>query len=75
MVWSQKRLRSVTNLLIANLALSDLLLALLSLPFSLHYYLHQDWVFGEWMCTLVGTVKFVSIYVSINTLLVIAVDR
>ncbi|XP_038063214.1 prokineticin receptor 2-like [Patiria miniata] len=74
-VLTQKRLRSVTNLFIANLAFSDLLMAVLSVPFTLHYYLHQDWVFGSWMCSFVGTVKFVSIYVSINTLFVIAVDR
>ncbi|XP_022086282.1 prokineticin receptor 1-like [Acanthaster planci] len=74
-VLTQKRLRSVTNLFITNLAASDLLMAVLSVPFTLHYYLHQNWIFGAWMCSFVGTVKLVSIYVSINTLLVIAVDR
>ncbi len=74
-IFTQKRLRTVTNLLIANLAVSDALVALLCAPFSLHYYLHQDWVFGDLMCPLVGTIKFVSLFVSVNTLLVIAADR
>ncbi|XP_072040746.1 prokineticin receptor 2-like [Amphiura filiformis] len=74
-IFTQKRLRTVTNLLIANLAVSDAMVALLCAPFSLHYYLHQDWIFGELMCPLVGTIKFVSLFVSVNTLLVIAADR
>lgn len=70
-----KRLRTVTNLMIANLAVSDALTALLSAPFTLHYYLTQRWAFGSVMCPLVGTIKNVSLYVSVNTLLVIAMDR
>ncbi len=70
-----KRLRTVTNLMIANLAVSDALTALLSAPFTLHYYLTQRWAFGTVMCPLVGTIKNVSLYVSVNTLLVIAMDR
>lgn len=74
-IFTQKRLRTVTNLLIANLAVSDAMVALLCAPFSLYYYLYQDWIFGELMCPLVGTIKFVSLFVSVNTLLVIAADR
>ncbi|XP_038063213.1 prokineticin receptor 2-like [Patiria miniata] len=70
-----KRLRTVTNLMIANLAVSDALTALLSAPFTLHYYVTDNWAFGGVMCPLVGTIKNVSLYVSVNTLLVIAVDR
>ncbi len=74
-IFTQKRLRSVTNLLIANLAVSDAFVAMLCAPFALHYYLHDNWVFGDVMCPVVGTVKFISFFVSVNTLLVIAVDR
>ena len=74
-IFMQKRLQTVTNLLIANLAVSDALVGLLCAPFSLHFYFNQNWVFGEIMCPLVGTVKSVSLYVSVNTLLVIAADR
>ena len=74
-IFTQKRLRSVTNLLIANLAVSDALLAMLCAPFELHFYLHNNWVFGKVMCPLMGSVKFISLFVSVNTLLVIAVDR
>ncbi|XP_054755418.2 prokineticin receptor 2-like [Lytechinus pictus] len=70
-----KRLRSVTNLLIANLAGSDALVALFSAPLSLHVYLQQNWTLPFTLCPIVGTVKNVSLYVSVNTLLVIAIDR
>ncbi|XP_022086364.1 prokineticin receptor 2-like [Acanthaster planci] len=70
-----KRLRTVTNLMIANLAVSDALMALLSAPFTLHYYMTDNWAFGSVMCRFVGTVKNASLFVSVNTLLVIAVDR
>ncbi|XP_030836345.1 prokineticin receptor 2 [Strongylocentrotus purpuratus] len=70
-----KRLRSVTNLLIGNLAGSDALVALFSAPLSLHAYLQQDWTLPSVLCPIVGTVKNVSLYVSVNTLLVIAIDR
>ncbi|XP_054755419.1 prokineticin receptor 2-like [Lytechinus pictus] len=69
-----KRLRSVTNLLIANLAVSDALVALICAPFSLQYYLVQNWVLPDFMCPVMATTKNVSLYVSVNTLLVIAVD-
>lgn len=75
LVFTQQRLRTVTNLLIANLAASDALVAIFCVPFILVYYEKQDWIWGKFMCQLVGTLKDVSFYVSINTLLVIAVDR
>ena len=74
-ILSNRRLRSVTNLMIANLAVSDALTALVSAPFTLHYYLTESWAFGKVMCPLVGTVKNVSLYVSVNTLFVIGLDR
>lgn len=70
-----RRLRSVTNLLIANLAGSDALVALFCAPLSLRFYMTQDWDMPKVLCPIVGTTKNVSLYVSVNTLLVIAVDR
>ncbi|XP_002737942.2 prokineticin receptor 2-like [Saccoglossus kowalevskii] len=74
-IFRQKRLRTVTNLFIASLAVSDAMVAILCAPFNLYYYLYQNWVFGDAMCSVVGTVKMVSLNVSINTLLVIALER
>ncbi|XP_077984723.1 prokineticin receptor 2-like [Glandiceps talaboti] len=74
-IFRLKRLRTVTNLFIASLALSDALVAVLCAPLSLYFYLAQTWIFGEFMCIIVGTVKIVSLNVSVNTLLVIAIER
>ncbi|KAJ8028653.1 Prokineticin receptor 1 [Holothuria leucospilota] len=75
LIVTQQRLRTVTNLLIVNLAASDALVALFCVPLNLVYYEKQEWIWGEFMCPFVGTLKDVSFYVSTNTLLVIAVDE
>ncbi|XP_070552912.1 prokineticin receptor 1-like [Ptychodera flava] len=74
-IFRLKRLRTVTNLFIASLAISDAFVALFCAPFDVYYYLVQDWIFGETMCTVAATLKMVSLYVSVNTLLAIAVER
>ncbi|XP_006811548.2 prokineticin receptor 2-like [Saccoglossus kowalevskii] len=74
-IFRLKRLRNVTNLFIASLAVSDLLVAVICAPLSLYYYIVQNWVFGTALCTIVGTVKNVSLNVSVNTLLTIGIER
>ena len=53
-VFSSPRMRTVTNYLIANLAVGDLLMALLCVPFSYISVLLQYWPFGEVLCHLVA---------------------
>lgn len=53
-VLSSPRMRTVTNILIANLALGDLLMALLCVPFSYISVLLQYWPFGKVLCHLVA---------------------
>ena len=74
-VYRFRRMRTTTNLLIGNLALSDFLVAVICVPFNFYYYLYQSWIFGRPMCVLVSYLKAASLYVSINSLLAIAVDR
>lgn len=47
-----KRMRTVTNAFILNLAVSDLLLAVLCMPFTLVPILLRNFTFGEAMCAL-----------------------
>jgi len=47
------RMRTNTNVFLLNLAVSDLILAVLCMPFTLIGTLLRDFVFGEWMCRLV----------------------
>ncbi|XP_077984682.1 prokineticin receptor 1-like [Glandiceps talaboti] len=70
-----RKMRTVPNLLIANLALSDLLVALLSAPFYLTSYMMRGWPFSENICIAAAYINRMSLYVSTNSLLVIAIDR
>lgn len=75
LVARSKRLRTVTNIFIANLALSDLWLCVFSLPVQLHYQLTDYWVFGSALCRVVFSAFAVPMYVSTLSILLIAVDR
>lgn len=72
-----KQLRNLTNLLIANLAVSDVLVAAVCCPFLLDYYVVKQlsWEHGLLLCTATNYLRTVSLYVSTNALLAIAVDR
>ncbi|XP_035671712.1 prokineticin receptor 1-like [Branchiostoma floridae] len=72
-----KKMQSVTNILIANLALSDFGLAVISLPFSLDYYIVHTrlWRHGEAACAAVNFMQMASLYVSTYSLVVITIDR
>jgi len=48
-----RRMRTVTNLFLLNLAVSDLLLAVLCMPFTLIPTLQQNFTFGKAMCVLI----------------------
>ncbi|XP_049635260.1 prokineticin receptor 2 isoform X2 [Suncus etruscus] len=72
-----KKLRNLTNLLIANLAISDFLVAIVCCPFEMDYYVVRQlsWEHGRVLCTSVNYLRTVSLYVSTNALLAIAIDR
>ncbi|XP_061686923.1 neuropeptide Y receptor type 2-like isoform X2 [Syngnathoides biaculeatus] len=74
-VFRFRRLRTVTNFFIANLALADLLVASLCLPFTLAYTLRGEWAFGRALCFAVPCAQGAAVHVSTITLNVIAVDR
>ncbi|XP_012286110.1 prolactin-releasing peptide receptor [Orussus abietinus] len=70
-----RQMQTVTNLFIANLALSDVLLCALCVPFTPLYKFLEGWVFGRFLCHLVTYAQCVSVYISTLTLTSIAVDR
>uniref|UniRef100_A0AAY4DIJ7 G-protein coupled receptors family 1 profile domain-containing protein n=1 Tax=Denticeps clupeoides TaxID=299321 RepID=A0AAY4DIJ7_9TELE len=72
-----KKLRNLTNLLIANLAISDFIVAVVCSPFLVDYYVVKQlsWDHGLILCASVNYLRTVSLYVSTNALLAIAVDR
>ena len=68
-------MQTITNVFIANLAMSDIMMCLLAVPFTPISGLLQAWPFGNALCHLVPMTLGVSVYVSTLTSTAIAVDR
>ncbi|XP_070684444.1 neuropeptide Y receptor type 2 [Pempheris klunzingeri] len=74
-VYKFKNLRTVTNFFIVNLAVADLLVNTLCLPFTLIYTLYDEWKFGQVLCFMLPCAQGMAVQVSTITLNVIALDR
>lgn len=70
------RMRTVTNFFIATLAISDMLMATLCIPFTfVASVLLNYWPFGRAMCPIVQFVQTVAVFLSTHTLVAISIDR
>lgn len=74
-VATSRRMQTVTNFFIANLAVADIIIGLFSIPFQFQAALLQRWVLPEFMCAFCPFVQVLSVNVSIFTLTAIALDR
>ncbi|XP_021571515.1 gastrin/cholecystokinin type B receptor isoform X2 [Carlito syrichta] len=70
-----RRLRTVTNAFLLSLAVSDLLLAVACMPFTLLPNLMGTFVFGTVICKAVSYLMGVSVSVSTLSLVAIALER
>lgn len=70
-----KQMRTTRNMLIVNLAASDLILCLFTMPFSLVQIITKYWPFGTFMCRSVAVLQAVSVFVSTMNITLIALDR
>ncbi|NXF00719.1 PRLHR protein, partial [Smithornis capensis] len=71
-----KKMHNVTNFLVGNLAFSDMLMCATCVPLTLAYAFEpRGWVYGRFMCYFVFLMQPVTVFVSVFTLTVIAVDR
>ncbi|XP_050720763.1 RYamide receptor-like [Eriocheir sinensis] len=75
-VCSSEKMRTVTNYFIANLAIGDLFMAILCVPFSfISTLILKYWPFGGTLCVAVNYLQAVSVFVSAYTLVAISLDR
>uniref|UniRef100_A0A672YAR0 Neuropeptide FF receptor 2 n=1 Tax=Sphaeramia orbicularis TaxID=375764 RepID=A0A672YAR0_9TELE len=74
-VLRSKNMRTVTNLFILNLAISDLLVGIFCVPTTLVDNIITGWPFGSVVCKMSGMVQGISVSASVFTLVAIAVDR
>nr|AAK58514.1 G-protein-coupled receptor 74 [Mus musculus] len=70
-----RHMHTVTNFLILNLAISDLLVGIFCMPITLLDNIIAGWPFGSSMCKISGLVQGISVAASVFTLVAIAVDR
>ncbi|XP_067885144.1 neuropeptide FF receptor 2a [Heterodontus francisci] len=70
-----RHMRTVTNLFILNLAISDLLVGIFCMPTTLVDNILTGWPFGSFVCKISGLVQGISVSASVFTLVAIAVDR
>ncbi|XP_066100394.1 C-C chemokine receptor type 1-like [Saccopteryx bilineata] len=68
-----KRLKNMTNIYVLNLAISDLLF-LFMLPFWIHYYQKDNWVFGNVRCKLLSGLYYVGLYSEIFFIILLTID-
>lgn len=72
-LFKYKRLRSMTDVYLLNLAISDLLFVL-SLPFW-GYYAADQWVFGLGLCKIISWMYLVGFYSGIFFIMLMSIDR
>ena len=78
-VYKTKTMRKPINFLIVTMAMSDLLVPIFLIPWDIQWLYINSWLIGgrlgQALCKLVGFLSSVSIGVSIQSLVLIGVDR
>ncbi|XP_036620715.1 cholecystokinin receptor type A [Trichosurus vulpecula] len=70
-----KRMRTVTNIFLLSLAVSDLMLCLFCMPFNLIPHLLKDFIFGSAVCKTTSYFMGISVSVSTFNLVAISLER
>ena len=74
-----KKLKTVTDIYIISLSISDLLIATLNMPFQLYFTVENEWMSGgttgKFFCKFTNYIQGCTVVSSILTLLTIAIDR
>ena len=68
-------LQTKTNVFVLNLAIADLFLAVLAMPFTLVSSITYDWIFGTVMCQILGALNSIFCEASICTLTFVSIER
>ncbi|CAH1794855.1 unnamed protein product [Owenia fusiformis] len=74
-IFRNKRMQSVTNMFICDMAIADVIIAIFGVPFQFQAALLQRWVLPHIMCPVAPFVTALSVNISVFSLAVIAVDR
>ena len=74
-VLAHKRMRTVTNYFLVNLAIADALISITNTLFNFFYMLYSDWRFGRTYCKFGQFIAPCAICASVFTFMAIAIDR
>lgn len=74
-ILAHKRMRTVTNYFLLNLAFSDASMAAFNTLINFIYAAHGEWYFGEAYCKFHNFFPVTSVFASIYSMSAIAVDR
>jgi hypothetical protein len=70
-----KRSSRELRMFLVNLSLSDITMALFSIPFTYTDFILGRWIFLPQFCPIVQFMQLASVFVSVYTLTVIGIDR
>ena len=74
-IFTKRRLHTISNSLIVNLSVGDLVTTVITLPFSIDYLLHGHFKYGVFVCGLQETVVMFSLPSSIVNLLLLTAEK
>ncbi|XP_061482537.1 endothelin receptor type B [Rhineura floridana] len=74
-IYKNKCMRNGPNILIASLALGDLLLIIIDIPINLYKLHAKSWPFGAAMCKLVPFIQKTSVGITVLSLCALSIDR
>lgn len=74
-VLAHKRMRTVTNYFLVNLAVADALISVLNTLFTSTFLMYQDWWYGLAWCKFTTFISVCTVAASVLTLMAIAIDR
>ncbi|KAL3886649.1 hypothetical protein ACJMK2_026629 [Sinanodonta woodiana] len=70
-----KHMRTLTNVFLMNLTVSDILVVCVCIPVTLGNCVYRDWIYGEIMCKITPFIQGTAIGVSVLSLLSISISR
>ncbi|XP_067460697.1 endothelin receptor type B-like [Thunnus thynnus] len=74
-IYVNKSMRSGPNILIASLALGDLIHIVIDIPINTYRLMAEDWPFGLVLCKLVPFIQKTSVGITVLSLCALSVDR
>ncbi|XP_072253767.1 endothelin receptor type B [Leuresthes tenuis] len=74
-IYVNKNMRSGPNIIIASLALGDLIHIMIDIPVNSYRLMAEDWPFGLALCKLVPFIQKTSVGITVLSLCALSVDR